>query len=135
MPNVMEICVKFHGFFPSSQMATGVEFHGFRILYVLPLTKLIVSFICLARNLRLKIIYFCTKLSSSRSLSTPQLWGCFGVVIVLFILRVIHLYLLGQWSTGLDLAKVRNTDNFGTEEVLRLRGGGGGVGNGCVYHM
>ena len=39
--------------------------------------KMIVRFICLARNLRLKCKYFCAKLSISRSLSTRQLPGVF----------------------------------------------------------
>ena len=39
--------------------------------------KTIVQFICMARNLRLKVKYICAKLSSLRSLSTPQLWGAF----------------------------------------------------------
>ena len=52
--------------------------------------KTIVRFICPARHLRLKVRYFRAKLSSSRSLLTPQLWDAFwSSSCFLFISRVI----------------------------------------------
>ena len=80
--------------------------------------KTILWFICPARNLRYKVKYFCAKLSISRGLLTPQLPGAFWSSCC-FLFEESYLQLLGQWSAGLNLAKVRNMDNhFGTEGVL-----------------
>ena len=80
--------------------------------------KMIVRFICPTINLRLKVKYFRAKLPSSRSLSTPQFRGAFWSSSS-FLFEESYLQLLGQWSVGLILAKVRNTDNhLGTEGVV-----------------
>ena len=71
--------------------------------------------------LRLKVKYFHAKLSSSRSLSTPQLRGLFRSSCCFYLKS--NLQLLGQWSAGLNLAKIKNTDNhFGTDGVACLKG-------------
>jgi hypothetical protein len=43
--------------------------------------KMIVQFICLTRNLRLKIKYFCPELSISRNILEHKPPGCFRIVI------------------------------------------------------
>ena len=84
--------------------------------------KTIVWLICPTRNLRFKVKHFHAKLSSSRSLSTLQLRGHFVVVIDLYFKKESFLQLLGQWSAGLNVAKVRNTDNhFKMEAVSSIK--------------
>ena len=70
----------------SMKFEWGLQYHPFLYslrpkLIVLPPgffgPKIIVPFICLARNLRLKVKYLRAKLSVSRSLLTPQLQGAF----------------------------------------------------------
>ena len=82
--------------------------------------KMIICFICSGRNLRLKVKYFCTKLSISRSLSTPQLLGAFWSSC-LYIFQKSYLQLHGQWLAGLNLAKVRNTYNHLRTEGVQFR--------------
>ena len=67
--------------------------------------KMIVWFIYLIRNLRLKVIYFHTKLSISRNLSTPQL----PRIVVIFYLKS-HTHNYQVRSLGLNFTKVRKTD-------------------------
>ena len=62
------------------QISYNVYILHLKICYVgklLPPSKMIVQFICMARNLRLTIKYYRTKLSISRNLLTPQLPGAF----------------------------------------------------------
>ena len=61
--------------------------------------KMIVQFICPARYLRLKVKYFCTKLSSSSIFLTLQFRGRFGVVIVFnFKSHAYNYSVNGQWA-------------------------------------
>ena len=81
--------------------------------------KMIVQFLCLAINSRLKFKYFDPKFSSSRSLSTLQLQGAFWSSFCFLFLKS-YLQLLSPWLAGLNL-DVRNTDNhFEAERVSIL---------------
>ena len=53
--------------------------------------EMIVWFICLTINLRLKVEYFRAKFSISKSLLTLQLSGCFKIVVVFYFKS--HTYL------------------------------------------
>ena len=68
-------------------------------------------------KLRLKVKYFHTKPSISRSLSTPQLpWAFRSSCCSLFL--KLYLQVFSQWSMGLNLAQVRNKNNhLGTKGV------------------
>ena len=63
-------------------------------------SKMIVKLICSARNLRFKVEYFCTELSSSRSFWNRNFKGHSGVVVVFFCFKS-HTYnysINGQWA-------------------------------------
>lgn len=72
--------------------------------------NMIVQFICLGRNLKLKVKYFSAKLSSSRRLSTPQLQGGGGGegrdTFWSSCYFLSYLQLLGWWSVGSVFANV-----------------------------
>jgi hypothetical protein len=72
--------------------------------------QMMVRFICPVRTLRFKVKYFRTKCFVSRSLSTPRFSGAFWNSLCVWF-EESYLHLLVQWSTDLDLAKVRNTNN------------------------
>ena len=82
--------------------------------------KMIVWFISRTRNLRIKVKYFRAKLSSSRSLSTPQLWRVFQSSCCFFNFKS-HTYnysIVDQ--RALISSKLRTRANyFGTEGVLQ----------------
>jgi hypothetical protein len=80
--------------------------------------KIIVWFSCLARNLRLKVNIFVPNFHHQKVFQHHNFGGQVIVVFVFILFWETYLQLLSQWSTGLNLAKVRNTDNhFETEGV------------------
>ena len=81
--------------------------------------KMIVRLICLAKNLRLKVKYFRTKLSSSSSLSTLQLRGAFRSSWCFYYFKSHTYNYLVNGQRTLILPKLGTwTTIFGTEGVL-----------------
>ena len=80
--------------------------------------KMLVCFICMARNLRVKVKHFLHQTFIIKKLFDTATSGDVSEQLLFSILRVI-LTTTGQWSAGLTIAKVRNSYNhFGTEGVL-----------------